>query len=426
MSAELVVLLQGVRAGVVRQHRGDLSLAYDHQWQSSDGGYPLSLSLPLAQREHGDELVRSYLEGLLPDSAHVLEQWGRRFGVSARNPFSLLQHVGEDIAGAAQFVTPERVDALARREGAVEWLDQAEVAELLGGLRTDQSAWRPAGATGQFSLAGAQPKTALLLQDGRWGIPAGAIPTTHILKPPLLDLDHLAGNEHLCLRLAQELEISAANSSIMRFGDQIAIVVERYDRAVFDGRLIRLHQEDLCQSAGVTPRTKYESEGGPGAGAILGLLRDNSSAAAEDMDRFVAALAFNWAIGGSDAHAKKYSVLIGPGQVRLAPLYDLVSVLPYPTMGPAGKVRLAMRIGGEAQAGRIAARHWHRLAEAGDLDAEHVVARATEVVGAVHGSVAKVIDDAVEEGVDERFARAFGEVVRANAANCARALRPSP
>ena len=39
---------------------------------------------------------------------------------------------------------------------------------------------------------------------------------------------------------------------------------------------------------------------------------------------------FNFLIGGTDAHAKNVSLLIaGRGQVRLAPCYDLISILPY-------------------------------------------------------------------------------------------------
>ena len=47
------------------------------------------------------------------------------------------------------------------------------------------SAWRVARDTGQFSLAGAQPKTALLFDGARWGVPSGRMATTHILKPPI-------------------------------------------------------------------------------------------------------------------------------------------------------------------------------------------------------------------------------------------------
>jgi serine/threonine-protein kinase HipA len=62
-----------------------------------------------------------------------------------------------------QFATPERVASLQDDgEPRVEWLSEADVAARLRGLREDASAWRNVADTGQFSLAGAQPKTALL------------------------------------------------------------------------------------------------------------------------------------------------------------------------------------------------------------------------------------------------------------------------
>lgn len=63
------------------------------------------------------------------------------------------------------------------------------------------------------------------------------------------------------------------------------------------------------------------------------------------VSRFFDALVWNWLIGGADAHAKNYSVLLSGGQVRLAPLYDVASALLYETH--ERKLRLAMKIGGE-------------------------------------------------------------------------------
>src|SRR5205814_1903999 len=111
------------------------------------------------------------------------------------------------------------------------------------------------------------------------------------------------------------------------------IVVERYDRQrTTDGAVARIHQEDLCQALGVMPTAKYQNEGGPTPEDIVALLRHNVSpaaAAAESVDRFAGMLAFNWIIGGTDAHAKNYSVLLHGPQVRLAPAYDVASALVY-------------------------------------------------------------------------------------------------
>src|SRR5207247_751940 len=129
-------------------------------------------------------------------------------------------------------VLPERVDAL-RGSGPLEvaWLEERDVAARLRALREDQGAWRSPRDTGQFSLAGAQPKTALLFRGGRFGVPSGRTPTTHILKPPLRDFPGHVENEHLCLTLARGLGLPTARSEVRRFGDEVAIVVTRYDRA---------------------------------------------------------------------------------------------------------------------------------------------------------------------------------------------------
>jgi serine/threonine-protein kinase HipA len=228
MTGELVALLDGKEVGRVhRDARGRLTYVYSDEWRKAADAYPLSLSMPLGAKEHGRSVVEAFLWGLLPDNERVLDRWAARFQVSARNVFALISHVGEDCAGAVQFVTPERLSAIRSGEEAkVDWLDESDIAKRLQILRADHAAWRLPRDTGQFSLAGAQPKTALLLQNGRWGIPSGRLPTTHILKPPTGHLDGHAENEHVCLMLARSLGLPAAQSKVMRFGEEIAIVID--------------------------------------------------------------------------------------------------------------------------------------------------------------------------------------------------------
>jgi serine/threonine-protein kinase HipA len=116
-----------------------------------------------------------------------------------------------------------------------------------------------------------------------------------------------------------------------------------------DGPL-RVHQEDLCQALSVDPSLKYESDGGPGPVRIIEFLREVMDArrARETVWRFVDALAWNWLIAGTDAHAKNYSLLLAGGQIRLAPLYDVASALPYPGVHER-RLRPAMRVGRDYQ-----------------------------------------------------------------------------
>jgi serine/threonine-protein kinase HipA len=343
----LIVLLDEEIAGTLtRVAEGRLRFEYDLAYRERDDATPLSLSMPKQIRTHPDSAVRPWLWGLLPENQRVLQRWAREFHVSASSPFSLLATpVGEDCAGAVQFVPEARLDEVRSGEGQITWLSDAEVAERLRELKQDSTAWLGKAFTGQFSLAGAQAKTALLREDDRWGVPTGAIPTTHILKPAVAGFDDHDLNEHLCLDAARRVGLLAARTAVETFQDETAIVVDRYDRVHIDNRLRRLHQEDLCQALGILPEAKYQNEGGPSPTQIVELFRRSmSSEAAQDtVWRFADALIWNWLIAGTDAHAKNYSLLLRSDEVRLAPLYDIASALPY---GRHEKeLRLAMKIG---------------------------------------------------------------------------------
>lgn len=376
MSARrLVVLLGGQQAGqLLRDSRGRLSFVYEDVWRRSPDAYPLSLSLPLGAQEHPHAKVEAYLWGLLPDNDNILDRWARRFQVSARSVFSLLENVGQDCAGAVQFVLPGHLPDLEKNDrGAVEWLTVGDVAARLAALRADHAAWRAPQDAGQFSLAGAQAKTALLCQNGRWGLPSGRVPTTHILKPPSVQFDGHAENEYFCLNLARSLGLPAAKAEVQWFDDEAAIVVERYDRLWVRGQWRRVHQEDICQALGVPPTKKYQNEGGPTPADVVDLLRTYSKARDEDMNTFVGAIAFNWLIAGTDAHAKNYSVLIGAaGGVRLAPLYDVASALPYPGLDPLA-LKLAMKLGGHYRLRDISIHDWDKFAKACKIEPERVM-----------------------------------------------------
>jgi serine/threonine-protein kinase HipA len=368
--SQLFALMDGQWMGTVTSLSSRLSFDYADQWYENPDAYPISLSMPMSTRRHGRSRIEPFLWGLLPDNEQVLQNLGQRYHVSPRNVFRLLAHVGEDVAGAVQLVRPERLETVLDPDVAreVEWLSKDDVAQRLQRLREDPSSrGRTARDTGQFSLAGAQPKTALLLEGNRWGIPSGRTPTTHILKPSTREFVGHAENEHFSLQLASTLGLIVPESNVQRFGNEVAIVVKRYDRLFSENTWHRLHQEDLCQALGNDPTQKYESEGGPGVRQITELLRNQSSSPEEDIRSFAEALAFNWLIAGTDAHAKNYSLLLGSGGLaRMAPLYDLASILPYSTHNrELHGVNMAMRIGGEYQMRMIAARHWIRAA--GDL-----------------------------------------------------------
>jgi serine/threonine-protein kinase HipA len=188
------------------------------------------------------------------------------------------------------------------------------------------------------------------------------------------------------MTLARHLGLPVAQSSVLRFGDEIAIVIERYDRQFRGNDILRVHQEDVCQALGVMPTRKYQNEGGPGANATVELLRTYSTERETDLNTFIAALGFNWLIGGTDAHAKNYSLLLSGPQVRLAPLYDVASILPYDEFDRR-KVKLAMKIGDEYKLDQIGLRQWQKFARATRVDADALIGRLTAMAGQVPDEV---------------------------------------
>ena len=383
MTDSLLVLVEDAVAGTLHRLKGGrLRFDYAGEYRATPGATPLSLSMPLAVRTHTERTITPWLWGLLPDNDAVLVRWARHFQVSRATPFSLLATpIGEDCAGAVRFVDPETQSAVPTRPGAVTWLSEDEVALRLKDLREDSTSWLGRSFTGRFSLAGTQAKTALLVEGGRWGVPSGNHATTHIVKPAVAGLDDHNLNEHLCLDAARRVGLVAVRTKVHQFTGESAVVVERYDRRLSGDAIIRVHQEDLCQALAQAPSLKYQNEGGPAPRDVVGLLRRAMAprVAENAVSRFADALIWNWLIAGTDAHAKNYSLLLAGDQVRLAPLYDIASALPYGT--DERKLRLAMTIGGDY---RVATDYdrWPEAARELGLDAGTLVARVRELADA--------------------------------------------
>ena len=371
MARTLDVSIADLLVGVVTQRpNGNFRFEYNTAYAATPTSIPLSFSLPLAKRTHGTRAIANWMWGLLPDNEVTLNRWAQRYRASARNPFALLAAMGEDCPGAVQ-LAPPGIDFAAL--GSLQWISADNLNERISALLQDPGAGRLANDTGQFSLAGAQSKTALYKVGKRWGVPRGQTPTTHILKPEGPRFAGLAANEHFCLELARAARLPAVHSEVQIFGGIPTIVIERFDRYrdKRDGMIKRIHQEDCCQALGVHPNTKYQSEGGPGVPEIMNLLR-STKAAEVDRDRFIRALAFNFLIGGTDAHAKNYSIIYEPGGAfRLTPLYDLISFLPYQQR--RAQLTLAMTIGGRRAIDEIRLRHWERVAELCGYPAERAI-----------------------------------------------------
>ena len=417
---ELVVLMHGVPVASLRRHPRTTALTLEYSAGLPAGTTPLSVSMPLAATTHAGPVVANWVKGLLPDRPGVLRAWRRTFEVTSLEDYALLEHIGRDVAGAAQFARPDRADEITGA-GALEPLTEQDIADRLAKLATDASGWGVRAGSGQFSLAGSQGKLALHHGPDGWAVPTGAAATTHIIKPAIAALPDQDINEHLTMRTASLVGLRAAATSVESFAGQRAIVVERYDRALIGDAAYRVHQEDACQALGVSPARRYEADGGPGPADIVALLR--RVVAGQDYGgdalAFLEALGFNWFVGGTDAHAKNFSLLLDGSQVRLAPLYDLNSFLPYPGGWP---VRLSMSVGpGHFAAAEVTSRDWQWLARRAEVSPDLVLQRLR--------SMAAALPDAASDaaaGTPGPHARRFVDAIAEHTRLRARSLRVKP
>lgn len=357
----LDVHLYGERVGAL-ERRGPKRYRFrydeDARARYGDGAIVLSASLPVQAEEFSPSAARPFFDGLLPEGA-VRSSLAHSLRVSEEDGFALLKALGVDCAGAV--VVLPAGEKPQTSGGEIRPLTDAGLAQLIEELPE-----HPLGVDGRatgvrLSLGGIQEKLVLVRSPaGEYGQPLGGAPSTCILKPEHGDYPELVANEAFCLRLAASAGFDAARTEQIEIGGRPCLYVERFDRTlVDDGRIARVHQEDMCQALGIAPVDKYEASGGPSIAAIVQLLRDTGSPrAAADIVKAIETALLNFLIGNSDAHGKNLALLYQPrGEVRLAPLYDLVSTQVYENSEPA----LAMAIGGVEDPERVDMDAWREL-----------------------------------------------------------------
>ena len=154
--------------------------------------------------------------------------------------------------------------------------------------------------------------------------------------------------------------------------------------------------------------------GYPCAVDIVALLGENSSLPREDVATFLDSVVFNWLIAGTDAHAKNYALLIGVGGgVRLAPLYDVASILPYIDIE---KAKASMKIGGEYRLRNIRAYHWRKLAVELKLDPEKTLRRVSDLADQLGDCIPAVRQQMIKEGLKHPIIPRLADAITKRAA----------
>jgi serine/threonine-protein kinase HipA len=320
MNRQLDVFIDEKRVGQLFENTGVWSFRYAQDWIST--GHELSPGIPLTAGLHQDEgtmrPVQWFFDNLLPEEGARLELMAfmRKDAAQTVDAWFMLEHFGAESAGAITLLAP----------GATlppSTLVPLSHEELETRIRAMPRQPLSATAPKKMSLAGAQQKIAVVLQNGQLFEPTGSLASTHILKPDVLSAHYpsSAVNEWFCARLAQGLGLTVPKVEL-RYVPSPVYIVERFDRKLEAERVRRLHTLDAAQVLSLSAAAKYAHSG---IRALLDILERCRTTATARTTLFRWTL-FNILIGNSDAHLKNLSLYAGTDGYELAPHYDLLSI----------------------------------------------------------------------------------------------------
>jgi serine/threonine-protein kinase HipA len=383
--------------------------------------------MPLRAEPYPSDVISPWLANLLPEEEQ-LQVLTRSLGLDQADVLAVLAEIGGDTAGALSFgAATDR--ALWAYEPLTTFYDTVDPRLALERHFEDLGR-RPflVGEEGvRQSLAGGQKKTALavlgpdagpvlrLPQEGDvLAIPLNGAPSTLIVKPDNPNLPGITENEVWCLRMAQAIGIDAVHATILQASKRTAIGVLRYDRKVGrSGQLLRLHQEDFAQANGLPPGRKYER------GTLRGLdlktlLETGRHVSAADALALLDQVIFNILVANTDAHAKNYSLILPVGAPpRLAPLYDVSTVLSWPHVVKTYAQSIA---GKKRRPDMIAGRHWEALAQEVGYRPTDVKNRVQQLVDALVANKVKTTAEVTAlSGATEGYTVQTAEAVEENA-----------
>lgn len=321
----LHAFINEVQVGTLQEVGGLWSFQYTYSWLENPQNFALSPHLPLTSKPLLDGAsqrpVQWYFDNLLPEEGQrVLLAADAR--LDSADAFSLLAWYGAESAGSLTLLSPQ---AGLQREEPLRKLTDESLEER---IRQLPRAPLTHAATKRMSLAGAQHKLAVVLKDGELFEPAGATPSTHILKPdhPDESYSHSVVNEWFVMRLAKRLGLDVPNVH-RQYVPSPVYLIDRFDRVASEVGWQRRHVIDACQLLGLDRSFKYSQ----GSMESLSALANACRSPAIARTRLFGWLVFNVLVGNSDAHLKNLSFLVSHEGIQLAPFYDLLSVASYDT-----------------------------------------------------------------------------------------------
>ena len=390
------------------------SFSYSEDYLASNDARAISIALPLRSEPYGPLETGTFFEGLLPEGflRRTISDNNR---ADSNDYMTLLEMLGCECLGAIQ-IRGSRFVAI---EPGYRELSGRELRDLAAEGATASA---DLVVEAHLSLTGASGKVGVYKgPDGKWYLPVGSAPSTHILKQSHIRYDYIVQNEQLAMRTAELLGIDVPRTVIVDTGgegdgDRLLFASERYDRTTegsadeISGLPVprRLHQEDFGQALGIPAADKYERTGGAYMKRMFDLLAARSKTPVEDQMKLWDIIVFHWLIGNTDGHIKNFSLLYDSNlrSLRLAPAYDIISTVVYDNHS----TQMAFSIGGESDWGRIDRECFERAAAGTGLNKKIMLGRFDDLSSRFDGALKQACSELSDAGYSE--VTAIADIIR--------------
>lgn len=190
-----------------------------------------------------------------------------------------------------------------------------------------------------MSISGYQPKIGLTIQDNRFY-------QVHqrgqfILKPSPAEYPYLAENEHATMQLMRTLGFEVPENGLVAFQPsqntqenqplEYAYVVRRFDRDLSGNPI---HQEQLDGAMGICEKygkTGVDNEQYVSYEQAVKFILKHTGDNLKLKQTLFRIIIYAYLLGNNDLHLRNFSLLhTKANEIKLSPLYDFVSVVPYP------------------------------------------------------------------------------------------------
>lgn len=339
-----------------------------------------------------------FFSNLLPEGP-MREFLAERVGVHPDRELLLLAHLGNDLPG--------NIRVVARQDVANEADSPADPR-----ARDSQESPDDETMTLRFSLAGVQIKFSLVRDDRGLTLPVRGQDGHWLVKLPDQRYPRVPENEWSMMTWARrggldvpeidlvDLEHIRGLPERFRQGKEtLCYAIRRFDRP---GPGQRCHIEDFAQVLDLYASEKYKKYNYETIAKLVFVLCGR-----EDLRQFVRRLVFIILSGNADAHHKNWSLRYEDGRrPRLSPVYDLVTMLPYPSVSQ----RLALNLNRSKDFKRASIAGFQRMASRIGFDPDTMAQWVREDIEQIRGAWSECrqqlrLDDPIRRRIDEHLQR---------------------